>query len=341
MTLLSVCDNAVNNLGVGSAPTTIIGNMDPAAVRLLQMARRSAISLAKKANWASLVVEHTFVADGTSNYALPADYRSLVDNTMWDRSRYWKMRGVMSPQQWQRYKSSTLGNATIERRWRIRLPTGAAVGEAPVFAIDPAISATDDDSQFVFEYVSKNWSQSATLYGVAELIPYAGGAGYEIGDQFLLDGGTHVGGLVTTQATGVVTSLTGTAIATAEVLTPGSYSVKPTSPATITSTIGLGSGATFLINATTTPGVTQSDWVADSDTALIDEDLLELGIIWRLARRLGFAYDEEKDEYEREVDKAIARDGGTAVLNLAPGYGYPFIGYGNIFDGNWPSGMVP
>lgn len=336
MTLLTICDNAVNNLGVGSTPISIIGNPDPAAVRLLQMARRTATSLAKRANWVSQIIEHTFTANGGSDYPLPPDYRSIVDNTMWDRSRYWRMRGVISPQQWQRYKSSNLGQATIERRWRIRVPTGAAAGVPAVFSVDPPLSSTDKSSSFVFEYVSKYWCQSAALYEVGELVPVVGGSGYVVGDQFAIGGGTY-----TTQAVGTVTSLSGSAIATAEIVTPGSYSVRPSSPAASTATTGVGVGATFLVNTATVPGAAQPDWVADTDTGLVDEDLIELGVVWRLARRLGFAYDEEKDEYEREVDKAVARDGGTAILNLVPINYLNLIGPGNIYDGYWPTGLVP
>ena len=63
---------------------------------------------------------------------------------------------------------------------------------------------------------------------------------------------------------------------------------------------------------------TQQDWAADSDVALLDEDVIELGVIWRLLRRLGLDYAEEKDEYEARADLLAARDGGTAILDLAP-----------------------
>lgn len=321
MSLLTICTNACNDLGVG-VPTSIIGSTDPAATRVLQMARRAGLSLAAANNWASMVVEHTFTADGSSDYALPADYRSMVDNTMWDRTTYWSMRGAMSPQQWQMYKSSVIGRASIQPRWRIRVPTGAAAGTPVVFSIDPPIGAADTSTQFVFEYASNNWCRSATTYQANELIPVAAGSGYAIGDLFSIVGGTS-----TATALGLVTSLTsgGTGIATAEVSVPGNYTVEPSSPAASTATTGAGAGATFLVNTTTFEGVGQVDWAADTDTGIISEDLIEMGVIWRLARRLGFSYDEEKEEYQRELDTAIARDGGTAVIDLAPGYDLPLI----------------
>ena len=74
MSLLSVCTNAANDAGV-NVPATIIGNADPAAARLLQMARRTARDMAERANWTALTVENVFIANGTSDYMLPADFR--------------------------------------------------------------------------------------------------------------------------------------------------------------------------------------------------------------------------------------------------------------------------
>ena len=158
---------------------------------------------------------------GQSDYALPSDFKSPVDNTFWDRSRFWSMRGPLSPQQWQLYKSSVIGRASIQRRFRFRRsPTGGQV-----LSIDP--TPTDNGSQLVFEYVSTGWCVSQT-------------------------------------------------------------------------------------------GVFQSSWQADTDTCVIDEYLLRLGLKWRLLRRKGMSYNEELDEYETEVGKAMSKDGGAAILDLTP-----------------------
>ncbi len=348
MTLLSIAQNACNNLGV-NVPTSIIGNTDPAATRLFQMARREGANLSTRANWTALITEHVFFADGSSDYMLPTDFRSMIDDTLWDRTRFWRMRGAMSPQQWQLYKSSIIGRATIERRWRIRVPSGAAAGEATSFSIDPAIGATDTSSQFVFEYVSLNWCRSGVNLSFYQLLPVTGqhGSAYAIGDRFEIIGGTPLATpspyAPDSRAIGVVTSLDtgGTGIATAEVLYPGVYSVLPGFGALSLALTGAGAGATFAVNATTFPPIAngpagQRDWAADTDTSLLDEDLIELGVIWRLARRLGLAYDEELSEYQSQVGQAVARDGGTAILNLAPYDNLTLVGPYNIQEGNFP-----
>jgi len=92
---------------------------------------------------------------GQSDYPLPTDFQRPIDNTMWDRSRFWSMRGPQSPQQWQLYKSSVIGRASIQRRFRFRRINGNVS-----FSIDPV--PTDNGSALVFEYVSNAWCQSAS-----------------------------------------------------------------------------------------------------------------------------------------------------------------------------------
>lgn len=112
---------------------------------------------------------------GQSDYPLPADFERSIDNTFWDRSRFWSMRGPQSPQQWQLYKSSVIGRASIQRRFRFRSiwsPNALTIGVSGVgdsgignqsayrkhLSIDP--TPFDNGAQFVFEFVSNGWCQS-------------------------------------------------------------------------------------------------------------------------------------------------------------------------------------
>lgn len=313
MSLLTICTNVANDLAL-SAPTSIVGNTDETAIRLLAQAQRAGQSLAKKPpyGWLAMQREYTFTTSaianqngsiantgpggvavisgltttagmaastwyafgsgvpnnaivsavtpttvtinqptvtpgagqfsfGKSDYALPADFQRPIDGSLWDRSRYWQMRGPMSPQEWQLFKSSLIGKASIQRRYRFRRIAGNNV-----FSIDPV--PTDNGAIMVFEYVSNAWCESQSL-------------------------------------------------------------------------------------------VPQTAWAADTDIGILDEDLIELGTRWRMLRRLGMSYSEELDEYEREVSKAMAHDGGAAVLSLVREYNGPALlswanipetGYGGI-----------
>lgn len=303
MTLLSICTQVANDIPL-AAPTSIIGNTgDETAIRLLASAQNAGEALARRpeGGWVAMIQEYDFTTSalapqsgtmanvggfgvisglastvgvtagawyafgngcpldsivkavtsstvtinqppsvtgagrytlGQSDYALPGDFERVIDNTMWDRSRYWQMRGPMSPQQWQLYKSSIIGQASIQRRFRFRKINGATR-----FSIDPV--PTDNGSPLVFEYVSNGWCQSSN-------------------------------------------------------------------------------------------GVAQNSWQADTDTGILDEYLLMLGTRWRVLRRLGFSYSEELDEYERQVSKAMASDGGAAILSLVPRYGLNLLGPWNV-----------
>jgi hypothetical protein len=69
------------------------------------------------------------------------------------------MRGPLTPQQWQLYKSSVIGKATIERRWRVKQPVAGTSGKA-YFFIDP--TPGDNGSALVFEYNSNSPILSVT-----------------------------------------------------------------------------------------------------------------------------------------------------------------------------------
>lgn len=64
-------------------------------------------------------------------------------------------------------------------------------------------------------------------------------------------------------------------------------------------------------------GTAQTYWQADDDVPILDEYLLELNIMWRMLERLGMVYVSALNEYETELEKAMARDGGAPVLSLS------------------------
>lgn len=79
-------------------------------------------------------------------------------------------------------------------------------------------------------------------------------------------------------------------------------------------------------------GTDQSNFAADTDVGLLDEDLLTLDVIWRYLKQKGFDYGEEFRTFEMELQKAIGRDGARPVLKL--GGGMAMLGP-NIPDGSW------
>ena len=61
--------------------------------------------------------------------------------------------------------------------------------------------------------------------------------------------------------------------------------------------------------------VAQSAWASDTDTGILEEELMTLGVVWRFKAGQGLDYSEEFRNYELMVAQATGRDGGRRVLN--------------------------
>ncbi len=64
-------------------------------------------------------------------------------------------------------------------------------------------------------------------------------------------------------------------------------------------------------------GTGQSEWAADTDVALLDEELMKLGVIWRFRAKKGFDYAEDMNTYEIAVNKAILKDGARVTIDTS------------------------
>lgn len=143
MTLLTVCQAVANDAGF-DAPASILGNTDETAIQLLALANKAGKLIAKKP-WSRLQREHTFTTQiGVEAYVPPTDLGWFVDDTAWDRSSYWQLRGSISPQEWQARKSGVMAQSPRSRfRFQLNL-----------IYIDPVPAAEFDA---VIEYVSDKW----------------------------------------------------------------------------------------------------------------------------------------------------------------------------------------
>ena len=63
-------------------------------------------------------------------------------------------------------------------------------------------------------------------------------------------------------------------------------------------------------------GTGQTAWAVDTDIGVLDEDLLELDLHWRMLKAEGFEYAEERDEFDKQLELAIGNDGGAQTLNM-------------------------
>ena len=83
-------------------------------------------------------------------------------------------------------------------------------------------------------------------------------------------------------------------------------------------------------------GLGESDvWTADADTALLDEEIIGLGVLWRWLKRNRLPYADEFGEYQAQVSQAISRDGARKTVSLAGWVDYDGPRRPGIPDGSW------
>jgi hypothetical protein len=63
--------------------------------------------------------------------------------------------------------------------------------------------------------------------------------------------------------------------------------------------------------------VGQSAWAADTDTGILNEELMTLGVIWRFKSKKGLDYAEDMANYEIAVNKAIFKDGARVTIDTS------------------------
>ena len=75
----------------------------------------------------------------------------------------------------------------------------------------------------------------------------------------------------------------------------------------------------------------------DDDTCIFDDRLMVSGIKLRFFQAKQFDTTAFADEFQSNLDDALAQDGGGAILSLARQPQFPLLGIWNIPDGNWPT----
>ena len=150
MSLLSVCQGVAAEVGMGGIPSAIAGSSAPLAVQMKALANRAGKTLAGSFAWPALMAEFPVdTVSGTADYALPTDYAGMVSETAWDATNYWRMRGALTPAEWQAWKRGIVTPSTV-RRFRVR------AGRLWIF---PTPDVSGDD--LIFEYLTNAWVQSS------------------------------------------------------------------------------------------------------------------------------------------------------------------------------------
>lgn len=149
MTLLELIQDVADLLGI-PRPSTVVGSTDAGVRQLLQLANREGRELSSRYPWQSLVNEATFTTVATESQGALSTIigatqvlRSVVNDTLWNRTTGEPVCGPRDGRTWQAYKAQTFTSPLAE--YRIR-------GDALLIIPTPTAGQT-----VAFEYVSRCW----------------------------------------------------------------------------------------------------------------------------------------------------------------------------------------
>ena len=108
MSLLTICQDAANEIGVPS-PSTVVGSTDTTNIQLLAAANREGKNLVAGYDWQTLIKEEahtTLAAESQGDMStIATDFLRFSNDTMWNRTTDRKYYGPLNNAQWQRLKA--------------------------------------------------------------------------------------------------------------------------------------------------------------------------------------------------------------------------------------------
>jgi hypothetical protein len=143
----AISDAAVE---LGISPTDItdpFASTDPNVLQLIRLLKSGGRDIVKRREWTHLVKEYTFnLAAGVSAYALPSDFRSMIDDSQWDRSTRFPLEMPISSQDWQFLKAVPVASNIVYygRLWQSQIQVTPTPGAGTV-------------DTMAFEYNSNAW----------------------------------------------------------------------------------------------------------------------------------------------------------------------------------------
>lgn len=151
MTMLSIIQDVTDRIGI-PRPMSVIGSTETQVRQLLALLNEEGVELAKRGDWQALTREQTFTtvaAPVQTATPVPDDLDRFIDDSFFNRTQVRKLRGPITPQEWQAFQAQPLYNL-VYLAFRER---------DNAFLITPTPPAGDT---IAYEYVSKNWAASSS-----------------------------------------------------------------------------------------------------------------------------------------------------------------------------------
>lgn len=159
MTVLTIAQTAADELGI-DRPSSLVGSSDNTARQMLALLNREGSELVQRNAWAATTREKVVtVTSGTAVYAVPTDYHTIYDDTMWDVTNRWPLIGPLSEEEWETLKRGIIVS-TPRRVWRLIGKTdGTYASAATPFYVEIMPTPTNSTDQFSYEYRSTGFAR--------------------------------------------------------------------------------------------------------------------------------------------------------------------------------------
>ena len=142
-----IVNDALVEVGLSSVSDPFSDTEDSNSVQMCTLIKSVGREILRQRFWTQMRGEHTFTTVlGTSTYALPSDFHSMVDQSGWNRTNRLPLGGPLSPQEWQ-YLKSRLTSVVFTVLFR---PMDGVIN------LYPDIN-TPGGYTIAFEYLSNGW----------------------------------------------------------------------------------------------------------------------------------------------------------------------------------------
>jgi hypothetical protein len=307
MDLLTIVQTAANELGL-TAPTTVAQNTDPQVVQLMALTNRDCVGLYRGYDWTDLQIPFivnveepiTVTGDITNGSAI---ITNLTSTAGLDKNYAISATGAPQAQRVAEVLSSTSVRCEM-------LNTADETGTDVVFARDTFDLPTDFD-----RYIGQTWWDRSNFWRLI-------GPDSPQMDEYIRSGIFATGPRRRWRQIG---------------RRPAAWRIWP--PPFAGGAPAPGALVFEYISKNWVVGAddeTKPLFTADTDEPLVDDQLVIMGVKWRMWQIKGFDYAALQQEYIDAVSAKFATDGGIPDLYLNRRTGPFLISSANVQDGFWP-----
>lgn len=306
MTLLEIVTTACNELGL-VAPATVVNSTDLQIKQLLALVNRDGIDLYQSRDWTCLQGEHIINVEAPVNlvgtYVTGGTHITGLSSTAALEANAYAVSGQGMPTAQRVLEIVSATEVRCEMEF-----TGDSDGTELIFARDTYELPSDFD-----RYISHTWWDRTNHWMlIGPMSPQM--------DQWQRSGITTTGPRVRWRQMG---------------RRPTVWRIWPPPTA---QTVPDALVFEFVSDGWVEhiDGTFGKRFTADTDTSLLDDDALILGVKWRMWQIKGFSYGAMQQEYLDFVNRLKARDGGMPDLAMGRRRFPYLISSANVQDGNWP-----